>query len=140
MNGLPVPPKGGSPSGGTGAEPRVPDQRLGRNQRLIRSAHFDEAFAGRNKHVGRFMIMWLRSADDASLRLGVITSRKVGGAVQRVRARRLLREVFRRNRHTLTGSFDILLVARAALLKATTLELENEFLTLAAKAGLRPMT
>ncbi len=85
--------------------------------------------------MGRFMVMWLRFGNDASMRLGVVSSRKVGGAVKRVKARRLLREVYRRNRHRLSGQFDMVLVARAAILKATSGAIESDFLDLAGRAG-----
>jgi len=135
MNGLPVPPEGGSPAGETSGQTRGPDQRLGREQRLTRSTSFQETFAQQQKWVGRLMVFWLRSGEDASMRLGVVTSRKVGGAVQRVKARRRLREVYRRNRHKLHGSFDVILVGRAAILNATWDAIEKEFLDLAGKAG-----
>lgn len=49
------------------------------------------------------------------LRLGVIASRKVGNAVARNRCKRLLRELFRRNKAAFPAGFDILLVAFAEL-------------------------
>jgi len=136
MNGLPVPPVGGSPGGEASGQTRGPDQRLGRNRRLIRSALFDEAFAQQKKYVGRFMVMWVRAGEDASLRLGVVSSRKVGGAVQRVRARRRLRDVYRRNRHRMQGPVDVVLIARAAILRASAPEIEQDLMNLAEKAGL----
>lgn len=45
-------------------------------------------------------------------RLGVIASRRVGGAVKRNRAKRIFREVFRQNQELLPRKVDILLVAR----------------------------
>jgi len=135
MSCLPVPPDGGLPPGGTSGQTRGPDQRLGRDQRLIRSANFEEAFSQNHKWVGRFMVLWLRTGDDACLRLGVVTSKKVGGGVQRVRARRLLREVFRRNRHLLHGPYDVVLVGRGHILKAGSSAIREEFLDLAHKAG-----
>ncbi|HMO50808.1 MAG TPA: ribonuclease P protein component [Kiritimatiellia bacterium] len=136
MNSLPVPPSGGSPGDGPSGEARGPDQRLGRSRRLTRSSCFQEAFAQQRKWVGRTMVLWLRSGDDAALRLGVVSSRKVGGAVQRTRARRLLRDVFRRNRHRLTGPVDVVLVARAAILRAPPAAREADFLSLARAAGI----
>lgn len=139
MNGLPVPPKGKPPTGGNAANPdRVPrpDQRLGKNLRITKSSSFDEAYAQQNKWVGRFMVLWLRTGPDAGLRLGVVSSRKVGGAVQRNKARRMMREVFRRNRYRLHGAFDLVLVARMAILKADYRAIESDFLVLVSKAGL----
>ena len=45
-------------------------------------------------------------------RLGVTVGRRVGGAVQRNRVKRLVREVFRRNRELFPPDCDIVLVAR----------------------------
>lgn len=82
------------------------------------------------------MVLWLRAGDDACLRLGIVSSRKVGGAVQRARARRQLREAFRRQRHLLSGRVDLVLVARASLRTASRNDIEQDFMALAAKAGI----
>ncbi|MBU1692975.1 MAG: ribonuclease P protein component [Verrucomicrobia bacterium] len=113
-----------------------PDQRLGRPRRLIRSALFREAYDQGRRHFGRFMVLWLRSGEGASLRLGVVTGRKVGEAVERTRARRRLREVFRRHRHLFEGAWDVVLVGRRAVVDASWADLSAELLTLARRAGL----
>ena len=82
------------------------------------------------------MVMWLRSGDDAALRLGVVTSRRVGPAVARTRARRQLREAYRRHRSELAGPYDVILVARKAISDAKSSDLETELLSLARKARL----
>jgi len=84
------------------------------------------------------MVLWLRQGEGATLRLGVVASRKVGGAVARARARRLLREAFRRNRRRLRGAADVVLVARAGLLTAAPAAITGELLQLAGRAGLLP--
>jgi len=45
-------------------------------------------------------------------RLGITTSKKLGGAVQRNRARRLIKEAYRLLEPELTDGFDIVIVAR----------------------------
>jgi ribonuclease P protein component len=62
------------------------------------------------------------------LRVGFVASRKVGGAVARNRAKRLLREVFRRRGPAAGVSLDMVLVARGAILDADYREVEAQYL------------
>jgi len=59
-------------------------------------------------------------------RLGLTVSRRVGGAVQRNRAKRRLRDAFRRRRRHPTIHCDLVLVARREVLDCTPAELERE--------------
>ncbi len=113
-----------------------PDQGLARRQRLTRSSDFRAAYDAGRKAVGRGMVLYLLPRPEGCLRLGVVTGRKVGGAVQRNRARRLLREVYRRNRRRFSGAADVVLVGRAALLKMKWADIERELIALAQRAGL----
>ena len=110
-----------------------PDRRLRRAQRLTRSTHFQEAFDQNHSAVGRYMVVRTRHAADAGLRIGLITSRKVGNAVDRSRARRKLREVWRLNRHRLGGKVDVVIVARRAIVAAAHTDVETELLRLLSK-------
>ncbi len=112
------------------------NRRLGRRQRLTRSALFRETYDRGRRFPGRLMVLWLREAEDAALRLGVVSSRKVGEAVVRNRARRRLREAWRLNRHRFRGRCDVVLVARRAIVRAGWNEIEAELLRLAREAGL----
>ncbi len=108
--------------------------RLSRAQRLRQSKLFQECRTQRKRYAGRLMVMCLRSGTDASLRLGVIAGRGLGGAVLRNRAKRLLREVYRHQRFCLTGAYDIILIARSGLECANRQEVEKDFLKLARQA------
>lgn len=113
------------------------NRTLNRSQRLTQSSAFSETFAQRKKWVGKYMVLWLRSAPDASLRLGLISSKKVHlQANKRNRARRQLREAYRHIRPYLNGQVDLIFVARRALLKATLKEIKNEMYFLLTQAGL----
>jgi ribonuclease P protein component len=58
----------------------------------------------------------LRRPADRPLRLGITASRKIGGAVQRSRARRLIREAFRAVFAELPGAgLDIVVIVRRPL-------------------------
>jgi ribonuclease P protein component len=61
-------------------------------------------------------------------RVGVVASRKVGNAVARNRAKRWMRELFRRNKELLGYPVDLLIVASAAMKEATWTELEEHYL------------
>jgi len=113
------------------------DRCLPKNRRLIHSRLFAETFSQNRKWVGRYLVLWLRSGADASLRLGVVTSRKVHlRANKRNRARRRLREAYRRLRPYLSGDYDVILIGRRAILEAGWDDLLRELLKLAVKAGL----
>jgi ribonuclease P protein component len=60
-------------------------------------------------------------------RLGLTVSRRVGGAVLRNRAKRLLREVFRSRARSARPRFDIVLIARRELLACAPAVVEREF-------------
>jgi RNase P protein component len=48
----------------------------------------------------------------------------------------MLREAFRLNRHRMSGSFDVVLVARRSILVRKAAEVQKDLMSLAAKAGL----
>ena len=59
-----------------------------------------------------FFIALVAPAKNGRSRIGVTVSRRVGGAVERNRIKRLAREAFRLNRHLLLRPLDISLIAR----------------------------
>jgi ribonuclease P protein component len=85
---------------------------------------------------GCLIANWRKLPADAQTRLGVVTSGKLGNAVVRNRARRLLREAFRVHQHDLAQPLDLVLVARASINGKGLLEVEKDFLTTLRKAGL----
>jgi len=119
------------------AEAHTPDRRLSRQQRLCESRLFREAFEGRKSYPGRYMVLWLRPGEDASLRLGVVASKRTfRRAVDRARAKRLLREAFRLNRHQMSGAYDIVLLARRRILEVKRFAVDRDLMILAERAGI----
>lgn len=121
-------------TGPGGGNEQAPDRRLRRHQRLTRTRDFQDTYAQGRRWVGPTMVLWLRTGEDAAMRLGVVASRKVGNAVKRARAKRRLREVFRTHRAQLHGEVDVVLVARAAIIKAPWQMVVDDFLKLSEKA------
>lgn len=103
--------------------------------RVKRAGLFQEAFGQGRKQVGRYLILWSRSGEDAAKRLGVVASRKVGNSVARSRAKRRLRELYRLNQHQISGSEDVILVARHSILNAKPDALRQDFETVFSRAG-----
>ena len=114
-------------------------ETLCRKQRLRHASQFEETYEQNRRWHGRHMVLFLRAAPDASLRLGVVASKKVGNAPERARAKRRLREAFRRHRATFTATTDdVVLVARRSILAAPWDDVVAELFKLAAQAGLTP--
>ncbi len=67
--------------------------------------------------------------------MGIVTGRRLGGAVTRNRARRLLREVYRLNKQKLKPNLQMVIVARAAIRGKRFQEVEADMLKLFQTAG-----
>ncbi len=81
--------------------------------RLSRSADFDRVFRQGRSHAGREFVLYVFPRGEADEpRLGLSVSRKVGGAVERNRVKRLLREAFALEGGRLPPGTDAVVVAR----------------------------
>jgi ribonuclease P protein component len=111
--------------------------RLGRGTRLKQNRDFTRIRReGSRLALGCLIANWQPAAAGAGSRLGVITPGKIGGAVARNRARRLLRESFRLHQRELAGAVDLVLVARPSIAGKGWAEVEKDFLTTLRKARL----
>ena len=137
-NHCPSPPKGPGQAHGLGDRPKTePDRRLSRRQRISDRATFRDAFDGGERYAGRFLVVWLCRGKDASLRLGVIASKRtLRRAVDRARAKRLLREAYRLSRHRFKPGVDVILIARRAILSAACGDVVHDLLRTARRGGI----
>jgi ribonuclease P protein component len=85
--------------------------------RLSRSAEFERVYRQGRSVGNRFLVLYAFPRAGASAaaegpRLGLSVSRKVGGAVDRNRVKRLLREAFAAEGERVPADHDVVLVAR----------------------------
>lgn len=69
-----------------------------------------------------------QGVDGSGCRFGVIASRRVGNAVVRQRAKRIFREIFRRNESVLPEGCDIVVVVRHSFARHPFADLEQRYL------------
>jgi len=79
---------------------------------------------------GRLLVVYSLRAAQEPRRVGIVSSRRVGNAVARNRARRLLREAYRLHKHQLLDHTQLVMIARAAIAKSKFREVEAEMLAL----------
>lgn len=93
--------------------PAQPRRTLRPTDRLkLRRDYLRAQAGGRKVHTAHFVVcVWARG-DAEPPRLGVTVTRKVGGAVQRNRVKRVVREVFRCNRELFPVGCDVVLIAK----------------------------
>jgi ribonuclease P protein component len=87
--------------------------RSSRSGRLSRSAEFERVYRQGRSTANRQLVLYtFPNASADRPRVGLSVSRKVGGAVQRNKVKRLLREAFSRNERKLSPGHDLVVVAR----------------------------
>ena len=94
-------------------------------EHIRRSAEFQGVYERGVRLRGRFSTTFFLPNDHGVGRLGIAATKKLGGAVVRNRAKRLIREVFRRNK--LASGFDIVVIPNRDLLDASLTVLETEY-------------
>jgi ribonuclease P protein component len=95
------------------------------HERIRRREEFQRVYAEGAKVHGRFGILFMRPNGLNVGRLGIAATKKFGGSVVRNRAKRLIRDVFRRNK--IASGFDVVVVPKRALLETSQKAFEAEF-------------
>ena len=113
------------------------DARLRRVERVRRRPEYEAIYDQGRRQSGRLMTVFVHANGLGRARLGIAATRKLGSAVIRNRAKRLVREVFRRNKPP--GGFDIVVIPRREMLEADYAHVEADFLSILTRRGPRPV-
>jgi ribonuclease P protein component len=95
------------------------------HERIHRRPEFQLVYERGAKVHSRYSTVFIMPNAGAVGRLGIAATRKLGGAVRRNRAKRLIREVFRRNK--IAPGFDVVVIPKRELLDASLADLEADY-------------
>ncbi len=101
-----------------------PDEKLPKSEIIRKKSDFNEVFEKGRSWNGQ--ILKCLYAKSNRRMVGFVVSRRFGNAVHRNRAKRMMREAWRRNRNEI-GGFIVVLMPRSGMKKAGGLEVEAEF-------------
>jgi ribonuclease P protein component len=87
-----------------------------RERRVRKRVEYQQAQRiGRRVSTPSFVLILAARGDETGARLGTVASRKIGGAVARNRAKRLIREAFRRTDELFPPDMDVIVIVKRAL-------------------------
>ena len=109
---------------------RLTSQAFPKSFRLLRRSEFRQVYDEGRRRSAPLCTVFFRPNGLPQSRLGVTAPARLGKAVLRNRLKRRLREVFRLNRASLPGGWDILVNPREAVVRVPFRTLERELLRL----------
>ena len=107
-----------------------------RAERLQHGWQFRHVYDNGNNAKGRLLVVYALAGTEEPNRVGMVSSRRVGNAVVRNRARRLLREAYRLHKHKLRHPLQLVMLARTAIRDRKLRDIETEMLALWEQLGL----
>jgi ribonuclease P protein component len=94
----------------------VRKERLSKKERLTLNRDFERVFKeGKKIWIDRYLLIIYTPNKFGYRRLGLVVSSKLGKACERNRVKRLLREVFRRNKELFPESSDLVIIPHPSI-------------------------
>jgi ribonuclease P protein component len=105
-------------------------------EHLRRGADFRRLYDQGRRCAGRLLVLYVLVGTTGGRRVGVVTSRRIGNAVTRNRARRLMREAYRLNKLKLPEHLELVMIARSAIAQTGLAQVQAEMLALWRQAAI----
>ena len=109
------------------------DQRFTKVERLLKRPEYRYVYSHGKRYSFPLFTVFVLPTNRENSRLGVTVTKKIGKAVVRNRSKRLLKEIFRRNKGRLPCSLDLVVNVKDKLIAADYHEAEAQFLSFAAQ-------
>ncbi|MBG0783470.1 MAG: ribonuclease P protein component [Anaerolineaceae bacterium] len=109
---------------------------MNRSSRLTRNEDIKHVRQEGQSYAHRSIVLYLLPNQYEINRIAIVAGRSVGGAVQRNLAKRRIRSAFQSIQQDLSQAFDVVLIARKAILTVPYDRLLGEIETLFRKSGL----
>ena len=104
---------------------------LTKEQRLCKNREYQLVYRRGKSYVNRRVVLYvLPRSPKQPTRIGFVTGKKIGCAVERNRCRRLMKEVYRLHQFDLRDGFDLVLIGRSSLKYAGFKEAEQSIMQL----------
>jgi ribonuclease P protein component len=110
-------------------------EKFPKTDRILNRDTFRRVYEEGRKIQFSYFTAFVLANDSPRPRIGITTTRKMGNSVERNRARRLVREAFRKNKWLVPSGVDIVINVKPALVEAAYRDFEVEFITFLQRAG-----
>ena len=109
---------------------------LHKKWRINRGKEYGYIYKTGRRITGKYIIVFIKENHLDHNRFGIVTSKKIGNAVTRNRAKRQLREVIRKNMQIMRLGYNLVIIARFNMKESSFDLIEKDFLRIMKKASL----
>lgn len=107
---------------------------LDRKYRINQEKDYNYIYKNAKRISGRYIIVFITRNNLQYNRFGIVTSKKVGNAVKRNRAKRRIRELSKKHMESINKGYDLVFVSRVSINEADFDQIEKDFLSAMRKA------